>query len=159
MLFFIRVFTSWISPILLGLIPFVLIAGFLNSESGSEQVDYWAMALGGLFVVWSLAQGRALASSLRIFVGGRAARIDSIHRTSGRVTSTTAHMAINGFFEAHTYWDLVSGAEETSEMSLLDKMRPITFAIAAVAIQGILFWYTTDRRVFDSERKDTAAIG
>jgi hypothetical protein len=159
MLFFIRVFTSWISPILLGLIPFVLIAGFLNSESGSEQVDYWAMALGGLFVVWSLAQGRALASSLRIFVGGRAARIDSIHRTSGRVTSTTAHMAIIGIFAALTYWALVSGAEDTAEMSLLEKMGPITFAIAAVVIQGILFWYTTERRVIDSERKDTAAFG
>ena len=68
---FINIITSWISPILLGLIPFVLIAGFLNSDSGSEQVNYWAMALGGLFVVWSLAQGRALSTSLRIFVEGR----------------------------------------------------------------------------------------
>ena len=159
MLFFIRVFTSWISPILLGLIPFILIAGFLSSESGSEQVNYWAMALGGLFVVWSLAQGRALATSLRIFVEGRAVRIASIQRKSKRFTSTTVHMGIIGIFAALTYWALVSGAKETSEMSLLEKAGPITFAIAAIAIQAILFWYTTERRVIDSERKDTASFG
>ncbi len=159
MLFFIRVFTSWISPILLGLIPFILIAGFLSSESGSEQVNYWAMALGGLFVVWSLAQGRALATSLRIFVEGRAVRIASIQRKSKRFTSTTLHMGIIGIFAALTYWALVSGAKETSEMSLLEKAGPITFAIAAIAIQAILFWYTTERRVIDSERKDTASFG
>ena len=159
MLFFIRVFTSWISPVLLGLVPFLLIAGFLNSDSGSEQVDYWAMALGGLFVVWSLAQGRALATSLRIFVEGRAVRIASIHRTSRRVTSTTAHMAFIGIFAALTYWALVSGAKNTEEMSVFEKLGPITFALAAVAIQALLFWYTTERRVIDSERKDTAAFG
>ena len=159
MLFFIRVFTSWISPILLGLIPFLLIAGFLSSESGSEQVEYWAMALAGLFVVWALAQGRALATSLRIFIEGRAVRIASIHRTSRRVTSTTTHMAIIGIFAAITYWALVSGAKNTEDMSFFEKLGPITFAIAAVAIQGILFWYTTERRVIDSERKDTAAFG
>ena len=159
MLFFIRVFTSWISPILLGLIPFILIAGFLSSESGSEQVNYWAMALGGLFVVWSLAQGRALATSLRIFVEGRAVRIASIQRKSKRFTSTTLHMGIIGIFAALTYWAFVSGAKDTSEMSLLEKAGPITFAIAAIAIQAILFWYTTERRVIDSERKDTASFG
>jgi hypothetical protein len=159
MLFFIRVFTSWISPILLGLIPFLVIAGFLSSESGSEQINYWAMALGGLFVVWSLAQGRALATSLQIFVEGRAVRIASIHRTSRRVTSTTAHMAIIGIFAALTYWALVSGAQNTEDMSFFEKLGPITFAIAAVAIQAILFWYTTERRVIDSERKDTASFG
>ena len=159
MLFFIRVFTSWISPILLGLIPFILIAGFLSSESGSEQVNYWAMALGGLFVVWSLAQGRALATSLRIFVEGRAVRIASIQRKSKRFTSTTLHMGIIGIFAALTYWAFVSGAKDTSEMSLLEKAGPIAFAIAAIAIQAILFWYTTERRVIDSERKDTASFG
>ena len=159
MLFFIRVFTSWISPILLGLIPFLAIAVFLSSESGSGQIDYWAMALGGLFVVWSLAQGRALATSLQIFVEGRAVRIASIHRTSRRVTSTTAHMVIIGIFAALTYWALVSGAKNTEDMSFFEKLGPITFAIAAVAIQAILFWYTTERRVIDSERKDTASFG
>ncbi len=159
MLFFIRVLTSWISPILLGLIPFLLIAGFLSSESGSEQINYWAMALGGLFVVWSLAQGRALATSLRIFAEGRAVRIASIHRTSKRVTSTTAHMAIIGIFAAVTYWALVSGATKTEDMSFFEKLGPITFAIAAVAIQAVLFWYTTERRIIDSERKDTASFG
>ena len=159
MLFFIRVFTSWISPILLGLIPFILIAGFLSSESGSEQVNYWAMALGGLFVVWSLAQGRALTTSLRIFVEGRAVRIASIQRKSKRFTSTTLHMGIIGIFAALTYWAFVSGAKDTAEMSLLEKAGPITFAIAAIAIQAILFWYTTERRVIDSERKDTASFG
>ena len=44
-------------------------------------------------------------------------------------------------------------------MSLLEKAGPITFAIAAIAIQAILFWYTTERRVIDSERKDTASFG
>ena len=159
MLFFIRVFMSWISPVLLGLVPFILIAGFLNSDSGSEQVDYWAMALGGLFVVWSLAQGRALATSLRIFVEGRAVRIASIHRTSRRVTSTTAHMAFIGIFAALTYWALVSGAKNAEEMGIFEKLGPIAFALAAVAIQALLFWYTTERRVIDSERKDTAAFG
>jgi hypothetical protein len=159
MLFFIRVFTSWISPILLGLIPFAIIAAFLNSDSGSQQVNYWAMALGGLFVVWSLAQGRALSTSLRIFVVGRASRIDSIHRTSNRVTSTTAHMAIIGMFAAITYWALVSSAEDIGKMTLFEKLGPITFAIAAVAIQVILFRYTAERRVTDSQRKDTAAFG
>ena len=159
MLFFVRVFTSWISPILLGLVPFLLIAGFLSSDSGVEQVNYWAMALGGLFVVWSLAQGRALATSLQIFVQGRAVRIASIHRTSRRVTSTTAHMIIIGIFAAVTYWALVSGAKNTEDMGFFEKLGPITFAIAAVAIQAILFWYTTERRVIDSERKDTASFG
>ena len=159
MLFFIRVLTSWISPILLGLIPFVLIAGFLNSESGSEQVNYWAMALGSLFVVWSLAQGRALATSLRIIVEGRAVRIASIQRDSKRFTSTTIHMGIIGVFAIITYWILVSGAADTNEMSLFEKLGPVLFGIAAVAIQGLLFWYTTERRVIDSERKDTAAFG
>ena len=158
MLLFIRVITSWISPILLGMIPFILIAAFLNSESGSEQVEYWAMALGGLFVVWSLAQGRALASSMRIFVEGRAVRIASIHRTSRRFTSTTAHMAIIGTFAGLAYWLLVTGAKDTEEMGL-GILEPVLFAIAAMAIQGILFWYTTERRVIDSERKDTAAFG
>ena len=129
MMYVIRIFTSWISPILLGLIPFLLIAGFLNSESGREQVDYWAMVLGGLFVVWSLAQGRALATSLRIFVGGRAARIDSIHRSSRRVTSTTMHMIIIGSFAGLTYWALVSGAESTENMTIFEKMGPVLFAI------------------------------
>ena len=159
MMYVIRIFTSWISPILLGLIPFLLIAGFLNSESGREQVDYWAMVLGGLFVVWSLAQGRALATSLRIFVGGRAARIDSIHRSSRRVTSTTMHMIIIGSFAGLTYWALVSGAESTENMTIFEKMGPVLFAIVAVPIQSVLFWYTTERRVIDSERKDTAAFG
>ena len=117
------------------------------------------MALGGLFVVWSLAQGRALATSLRIFVEGRAVRIASIQRKSKRFTSTTLHMGIIGIFAALTYWALVSGAKDTSEMSLLEKAGPITFAIAAIAIQAILFWYTTERRVIDSERKDTASFG
>ena len=159
MMYVIRIFTSWISPILLGLIPFLLVAGFLNSESGSEQVDYWAMALGGLFIVWSLAQGRALATSLRIFVGGRAARIDSIHRSSRRITSTTMHMMIIGAFAGLTYWALVSGAKSAEDMGALERMGPVLFAIVAVAIQAALFWYTTERRVIDSERKDTAAFG
>ena len=158
-MYVIRIFMSWISPILLGLIPFLLIAGFLNTDSGSEQVDYWAMALGGLFVVWSLAQGRAVATSLRIFVGGRAVRIDSIHRTSRRVTSTTMHMMIIGIFAGLTYWALVSGAKSAEDMGIFEKMGPVLFAIVAVAIQAILFWYTTERRVVDSERKDTAAFG
>ncbi|MDE0708249.1 MAG: hypothetical protein OSB33_04800, partial [Candidatus Poseidoniales archaeon] len=159
LLFFIRVITSWISPVLLGLVPFVLIAGFLNSESGSGQVEYWAMALGGLFVVWSLAQGRALATSLRIIVEGRAVRIASIQRNSKRFTSTTIHMCIIGIFATMTYWILVSGAANTDDMSLFETLGPVIFGFAAVAIQAILFWYTTERRVIDSERKDTAAFG
>ena len=159
MMYVIRIFTSWISPILLGLIPFLVIAGFLNTESGSEQVNYWAMVLGGLFVVWSLAQGRALATSLRIFVGDRAVRIDSIHRTSRRITSTTMHMMIIGIFAGLTYWALVSGAKSAEDMGFVEKMGPVLFAVVAVAIQAVLFWYTTERRIIDSERKETAAFG
>jgi hypothetical protein len=159
LMYVIRIFTSWISPILLGLIPFLLIFVFLNSDSGREQIDYWAMVLGGLFVVWSLAQGRALATSLRIFVGGRALQIDSIHRSSRRITSTTMHMVIIGIFAGLTYWALVSGAKSAEDMSIIEKMGPILFAIVAVGIQVVLFWYTTERRIIDSERKDTAAFG
>ena len=46
----IRIAKSWISPIMLGMIPFLAIAGFLLSDAGQEQVNYWGMALGGLFV-------------------------------------------------------------------------------------------------------------
>jgi len=159
MLFFARVITSWISPILLGLIPFILIAGFLNSDAGSGQVNYWAMSLGGLFVVWSLAQGRALSSSMRIFVEGRAVKIASIQRKSKRFTSTTLHMAIIGTFAALTYWGLVLGAENSGGLTFFEKLGPLVFGIVAISIQGILFWYTTERRVIDSERKDTAAFG
>jgi len=159
MLFFVRVITSWISPILLGLIPFILIAGFLNSDAGSGQVNYWAMSLGGLFVVWSLAQGRALSSSMRIFVEGRAVKIASIQRKSKRFTSTTLHMAIIGTFAALTYWGLVLGAENSGGLTFFEKLGPLVFGIVAISIQGILFWYTTERRVIDSERKDTAAFG
>ena len=159
MLYFIRIITSWISPIMLGMIPFLVIAGFLLSDAGQEQINYWGMALGGLFVVWSLAQGRALATSLRIFVEGRAVRIASIQRKSKRFTSTTIHMGIIGIFAALTFWALVSGAKDASEMSFLQKLGPVSFAIFAVGIQATLFWYTSKRRVIDSERKDTAAFG
>ncbi len=155
----IRIAKSWISPIMLGMIPFLAIAGFLLSDAGQEQVNYWGMALGGLFVVWSLAQGRALATSLRIFVEGRALRIASIQRKSKRFTSTTLHMAIIGIFAALTFWALVSGAKDTAEMSFLEKLGPISFAFVAVGIQATLFRYTSKRRVTDSERKDTAAFG
>ena len=157
--FCIRIVSSWISPLLLGAIPFAIIAIFLLSDTGKDQAIYWAMGLAGLFVVWSLAQGRALATSLRIFVEGRAVRIASIERHSRRLTSTTIHMGIIGIFAATMYWLLVSGAEETSEMSIAEKMGPILFGLAAIGVQSILFWYTTERRVKDSKRKDTAAFG
>ena len=159
MLFFVRVITSWISPLLLGFIPFILIAGFLNSDAGAEQVEYWAMALGGLFVVWSLAQGRALSSSLRIFVEGRAVGIASIQRKSKRFTSTTLHMTIIGTFATLSYWGFVQGAENSDSLISLEALEALLFGLAAIGIQGILFWYTTGRRVIDSERKDTAAFG
>ena len=158
-MYFIRIAMCWISPLLLGLIPFILITLFLSSESGQAQADYWAMTLAGLFVLWSLAQGRALATSLRIFVEGRAVRIASVHRNSKRFTSTSTHMGIIAIFAAATYWALVSGASKAEEMSFFEKMGPVLFALVAVAIQVILFKYTTERRVIDSERKDTAAFG
>ena len=159
MFFCIRVVSSWISPLLLGSIPFAIIAIFLSSDTGQEQAIYWAMGLAGLFVVWSLAQGRALATSLRIFVEGRAVGIASIERNSRRLTSTTIHMGIIGIFATTMYWLLVSGAKDTSEMSIIEKMGPILFGLAAIAVQSLLFWYTTERRVKDSKRKDTAAFG
>ena len=159
LLFCIRIVSSWISPLLLGLIPFAIIAMFLSSDVGKDQAIYWAMGLAGLFVVWSLAQGRALATSLRIFVEGRAVRIASIEKHSRRLTSTTIHMGIIGVFAATSYWLLVSGAKDTNEMSIAEKMGPILFGLAAIGVQSILFWYTTERRVKDSKRKDTAAFG
>ena len=38
-------------------------------------------------------------------------------------------------------------------------MGALLFALVAVAIQGLLFWRTTDGRIADSKRKDTAAFG
>ncbi len=158
-LYCVRIVSSWISPLLLGSIPFAIIAIFLTSDSGKEQVIYWAMSLAGLFVVWSFAQGRALANSLRIVVESRAVRLASTEKKSRRFTSTTAHMVIIGVFAAITYWALVSGAKNTEEMTLLEKLGPFIFALSAVAIQALLFWYTTTRREIDSQRKDTAAFG
>ena len=70
------------------------------------------------------------------------------------------HMIVIGSFAGLTYWALVSGAEDAQDMGVLEIiLGPLLFAIVAVAIQAILFWYTTERRVIDSERKDTAAFG
>jgi uncharacterized membrane protein YuzA (DUF378 family) len=157
--FCIRIVSSWIAPLILGFIPFAMVAMFLSSDSGQDQVIYWAMGMAGLFVVWSLAQGRALATSLRIFVEGRAVRIASIERNSRRLTSTTIHMGIIGAFATVMYWLLVTGAKDTSEMSIVEKMGPILFGLVAIGVQSLLFWYTTERRVKDSKRKDTAAFG
>ena len=38
-------------------------------------------------------------------------------------------------------------------------MGALLFALVAVAIQALLFWRTTDGRIVDSRRKDTAAFG
>ncbi len=159
MLYFIRIISSWISPLMLGMIPFSLISIFLISDSGQAHINYWGMALGGLFVVWSLAQGRALATSLRIFVEGRAIKIASIQRESSRITSNTIHFSIIGIFAAISYWALVLGGEDSSEMGFIDKSGPFIFAIFAISVQAILFWYTSERRIVDSKRKDTAAFG
>ncbi|MEE2748228.1 MAG: hypothetical protein VX473_07185 [Candidatus Thermoplasmatota archaeon] len=159
MLYFIRIITTWISPLMLGMVPAILVAVFLTSDTGKEQIVYWGMALGGLFVVWSLAQGRALATSLRIFVEGRAVRIASIQRKSTRVTSTTIHMGIIGIFASLTYWALILGGEDTTEMGFIERFGAVLFGIFAIFIQAILFWYTSERRVVDSQRKDTAAFG
>ena len=159
LLYFIRIVSAWIAPLLLGLLPFTLIALYLTTDSGKEQAVYWGIAIAGMFVIWSFAQGRALSTSLRIFVEGRAVNIASIERNSKRFTSTTIHMTIIGIFAASTYWILVSGAKNAAEMSFIEKLGPLLFAVAAVAIQGLLFWRTTAGRVTDSKRKDTAAFG
>ena len=159
LLYFIRIFSAWISPLMLGLIPFILISLYLTSDSGKDQAVYWGIAIAGMFVVWSFAQGRALSTSLRIFVQGRAVKIASIERNSKRFTSTSIHMTIIGVFAAVTYWILVSGANSTEEMSFVDMLGAILFALVAVAIQALLFWRTTDGRIADSRRKDTAAFG
>ncbi len=159
LLYFIRIFSAWISPLMLGLIPFTLISLYLTSDSGKDQAVYWGIAIAGMFVVWSFAQGRALSTSLRIFVQGRAVKIASIERNSKRFTSTSIHMTIIGVFAAVTYWILVSGANSTEEMSFVDMLGAILFALVAVAIQALLFWRTTDGRIADSRRKDTAAFG
>tara|TARA_Y100000589_G_scaffold87711_1_gene81924 strand:- start:28996 stop:30321 length:1326 start_codon:yes stop_codon:yes gene_type:complete len=159
LLYFIRIVSAWISPLMLGLIPFTLISLYLTSDSGKDQAIYWGIAIAGMFVVWSFAQGRALSTSLRIFVQGRAVKIASIERNSKRFTSTSIHMTIIGVFAAVTYWILVSGANSTEEMSFIDMLGAILFALVAVAIQALLFWRTTDGRIADSRRKDTAAFG
>ena len=159
LLYFIRIFSAWISPLMLGLIPFTLISLYLTSDSGKDQAVYWGIAIAGMFVVWSFAQGRALSTSLRIFVQGRAVKIASIERNSKRLTSTSIHMTIIGVFAAVTYWILVSGANSTEDMSFIDMLGAILFALVAVAIQALLFWRTTDGRIADSRRKDTAAFG
>jgi len=159
LLYFIRIFSAWISPLMLGLIPFTLISLYLTSDSGKDQAIYWGIAIAGMFVVWSFAQGRALSTSLRIFVQGRAVKIASIERNSKRFTSTSIHMTIIGVFAAVTYWILVSGANSTEDMSFIDMLGAILFALVAVAIQALLFWRTTDGRIADSRRKDTAAFG
>ncbi len=159
LLYFIRIFSAWISPLMLGLIPFTLISLYLTSDSGKDQAVYWGIAIAGMFVVWSFAQGRALSTSLRIFVQGRAVKIASIERNSKRFTSTSIHMTIIGVFAAVTYWILVSGANSTEDMSFIDMLGAILFALVAVAIQALLFWRTTDGRIADSRRKDTAAFG
>jgi len=69
------------------------------------------------------------------------------------------HMMIIGIFAGLTYWALVSGAKSAEDMGFVEKMGPVLFAVVAVAIQAVLFWYTTERRIIDSERKDTAAFG
>ena len=81
LLYFIRIVSAWISPLMLGLIPFTLIALYLTSDSGTDQAIYWGIAIAGMFVVWSFAQGRALSISLRIFVEARAVKIASIEGT------------------------------------------------------------------------------
>ena len=159
LLYFIRIVSAWISPLMLGLIPFTLIALYLTSDSGKDQAIYWGIAIAGMFVVWSFAQGRALSTSLRIFVEGRAVKIASIERNSKRFTSTSIHMTIIGVFAASMYWILVTGADNSDEMSFTDMMGALLFALVAVAIQALLFWRTTDGRIADSARKDTAAFG
>ena len=90
---------------MLGLIPFTLIALYLTSESGKDQAIYWGIAIAGMFVIWSFAQGRALSTSLRIFVEGRAVNIASIERNSKRFTSTTIHMTIIEYFRSNNLLD------------------------------------------------------
>ena len=159
LLYFIRIVSAWISPLMLGLLPFALIAMFLTSESGKDQAVYWGIAIAGMFVIWSFAQGRALSTSLRIFVEGRAVKIASIEKNSKRFTSTSLHMIIIAIFALVTYWLLVSGAKNSEDMSFFEKLGPVTFALVAVALQVILFWRTTEGRIADSKRKDTAAFG
>jgi hypothetical protein len=159
LLYFVRIVSAWISPLMLGLIPFTLIALYLTTDSGKDQAVYWGIAIAGMFVVWSFAQGRALSTSLRIFVEGRAVNIASIERNSKRFTSTSIHMIIIATFAAVTYWILVTGAESTEEMTIMDTMGAPLFALAAIAVQALLFWRTTDGRIADSKRKDTAAFG
>ncbi len=159
LLYIIRIISAWISPLVLGLIPFAIIGAFLTSDSGKEQAVYWGIAIAGMFVVWSFAQGRALSTSLRIFVESRAVKIASIERNSKRLTSTSVHMIIIAVFATLTYWMLVSGAKESAQMSFFEKLGPLVFASGAVMVQVALFWRTTDGRIVDSKRKDTAAFG
>ncbi len=130
-LYFIRIVSAWISPLMLGSIPFILIALYLTTDSGKEQAVYWGIAIAGMFVVWSFAQGRALSTSLRIFVEGRAVNIASIERNSKRFTSTSIHMIIIATFAAVTYWILVTGAKSAEEMTFMDTMGAPLFALAA----------------------------
>tara|TARA_B100001996_G_scaffold71196_1_gene52245 strand:+ start:1279 stop:2568 length:1290 start_codon:yes stop_codon:yes gene_type:complete len=158
LVFIANIFSTWVSPISLGLIPFLLIAIFLNTEMGAQQLNYWAMALGGLFVIWSLAQGRALAKSLQIFVESRAVKIAALHKKSSNLTATSAHMLVIAIFAAITYWILVLSIQEETDIGLLQKLGPVIFAVFAVLVQLALFRYTRKRRIIDSQRNDTASF-
>ncbi|MDP6907004.1 MAG: hypothetical protein QF440_06260, partial [Candidatus Thalassarchaeaceae archaeon] len=159
LLYVIRIMMSWIAPLMLSTIPFIILASYLTSDTGSDQVIYWAMSLASLFIIWSWAQGKAMASSLRIVVEARAMRLAKTPRDSKRFTSTTVHMFTIGIFAAFTYWLTISGGKNTGDMSLIEKLGPLIFAVCAIIVQGFLFWRTTERRKIDSERKDTAVFG
>ena len=156
--FIVNTVSTWISPIILGMVPFLLIAIFLNTEMGRSQLEYWAMAIGSLFIVWSLAQGRALAKSLQIFAENRVAKVAAVNGKTSRLTSTTAHILIIGLFAAITYWALVLGVKEQEDIKAIDRLGPVIFALFAISLQLALFRFTKKRRSIDMQRKDTAAL-
>ena len=154
----VRVLASWLAPLSLGALPFMVISWFLTGP-GASQVEYWALTIAGMFVVWSYMQGRAMANSLRIPVEARAARMESTDREGRLAASATTHILIIAGFAALAYWLLIIGYEKDRSLSWLEIGKMSLFTVFAAGVQFLLLRQTAERRAIDGRRSDTAAFG
>ena len=153
-----RVLASWLAPLGLSALPFLAIAWFLTS-AGADQVEYWALAIASLFIVWSWVQGRAMANSLRIPIEARAARVEAVVREGRLKTSATTHILVIAVFAALSYWLFVIGYEKDRSLSLMEMLRMSGFAAFSAGLQWLLLHRTAERRAVDGARADTAVFG
>lgn len=155
----VRVLASWLAPIMLAAIPFTIIAWYLTTPGGEDHVQPAAIILAGLFVIWSWMQGMAMATSLRIPVETRAARMEATLKESRLGASSTSHVLIISIFAALTYWLLVIGYEKEKSLTLGEMARLALFTLFAASVQMGLLKVTRERREIDASRRDTAAFG